>query len=92
MTLNDMESREPWHCRDLRKPDQKSVTLIWSIRFEQYIERALIELKNRGEPIREDLVRHLSPLGWEHINLTGDYIWNLDRSVSQGKFRSLRIP
>jgi len=57
-----------------------------------YIERALIELKNRGEPIREDLVRHLSPLGWEHINLTGDYIWNLDRSVSEGKFRSLRIP
>ena len=21
------------------------------------------------------LLAHLSPLGWEHINLTGDYIW-----------------
>lgn len=57
-----------------------------------YIERALIELRNKGEPIREDLVRHLSPLGWEHINLTGDYVWNLNRNVSQGNFRPPRIP
>ena len=21
------------------------------------------------------MLAHLSPLGWEHINLTGDYIW-----------------
>lgn len=57
-----------------------------------YIERALIALRNKGESIREDLVRHLSPLGWEHINLTGDYVWNLNRHVTQGKFRPLRIP
>lgn len=57
-----------------------------------YIERALIALRDKGEPIREDLVRHLSPLGWEHINLTGDYVWNLNRNVTQGKFRPLRIP
>ncbi len=57
-----------------------------------YIERALIALRDKGESIREDLVRHLSPLGWEHINLTGDYVWNLNRHVTQGKFRPLRIP
>lgn len=57
-----------------------------------YIERALIALRDKGEPIRENLVRHLSPLGWEHINLTGDYVWNLNRHVTQGKFRPLKIP
>jgi TnpA family transposase len=47
-----------------------------------YIERALIALRDKGEPIRDDLIRHLSPLGWEHINLTGDYVWNLNRNVT----------
>ncbi|EQD58773.1 TnpA transposase, partial [mine drainage metagenome] len=23
----------------------------------------------------EELLQYLSPLGWEHINLTGDYLW-----------------
>ncbi|MGF7792893.1 hypothetical protein AAGP74_27980, partial [Klebsiella pneumoniae] len=32
----------------------------------------------------------LSPLGWEHINLTGDYIWKSNRIPSAGKFRRLR--
>jgi len=24
---------------------------------------------------RQHLVPHVTPLGWEHITLTGDYIW-----------------
>lgn len=37
-----------------------------------YIERAIESLKRKGIPINEQLVSHLSPLGWEHINLSGD--------------------
>ena len=37
-------------------------------------------------------IPHLSPLGWEHINLTGDYIWRQNKQVGQGKFRPLRMP
>ena len=37
-----------------------------------------------------DLLQHVSPLGWEHINLTGDYVWRKDRKVEEGKFRPLR--
>lgn len=33
---------------------------------------------------------HLSPLGWELINLTGDYIWKSNRIPASGKFRRLR--
>jgi hypothetical protein len=27
-------------------------------------------------PVPGQLLVHLSPLGWEHVNLTGDYIWS----------------
>lgn len=38
----------------------------------------------------ESLLQHLSPLGWEHINLTGDYVWRQSRRLDKGKFRPLR--
>jgi hypothetical protein len=28
------------------------------------------------EDLPDHLFAHLSPLGWEHINLTGDYVWS----------------
>lgn len=34
--------------------------------------------------------QYLSPLGWEHINLTGDYLWRSSAKVGAGKFRPLR--
>jgi hypothetical protein len=36
--------------------------------------------------------RHLSPLGWEHINLTGDYQWRNTAKLGKSKFRPLRQP
>jgi hypothetical protein len=54
-----------------------------------YIERAIrSSVKNRPAPDPE-LLKHLSPLGWEHINLTGDYQWRGSR-LPTGKFRPLR--
>ncbi|AXY35169.1 hypothetical protein CEQ20_18515 [Yersinia pseudotuberculosis] len=44
-------------------------------------------LRNSGKEINEKLLPHFSPLGWEHINLTGDYIWQQNNIVEQGKFR-----
>lgn len=31
------------------------------------------------------------PLSWEHINLTGDYVWRQSRKVERGKFRPLPV-
>ncbi len=56
-----------------------------------YIERAVQALRNSGKEIDEKLLPHLSPLGWEHINLTGDYIWQQSKQIEQGKFRPLRM-
>ena len=54
------------------------------------MERAVDALKRKGMKINEQLLSHLSPLGWEHINLTGDYIWKSNRIPASGKFRWLR--
>ena len=32
---------------------------------------------------RISLLAHLSPLGWEHVNLTGDYIWGNQQAASE---------
>jgi hypothetical protein len=40
-----------------------------------YLERATKALLRHGYPVDEVMLQYLSPLGWEHINLTGDYLW-----------------
>lgn len=55
-----------------------------------YIERAIESLKRKGILINEQLVSHLSPLGWEHINLSGDYVWRNNLKLGSGKYRPLR--
>jgi len=55
-----------------------------------YIERAVASLKEHGTEINENLLQYLSPLGWEHINLTGDYVWQRTKQPKKGKFRPLR--
>jgi hypothetical protein len=36
------------------------------------------------------LVRHVAPLGWEHISLTGDYIWAESAQLTRDRLRPLR--
>jgi TnpA family transposase len=44
--------------------------ILWNTR---YLEMALADI---GTP--DEIARHIAPLGWEHISLTGDYSWNVD--------------
>ncbi|HDS6532743.1 TPA: Tn3 family transposase [Klebsiella aerogenes] len=81
-----------------RKPENQSyrasgltlLTAAISLWNTVYMERAIDALKRKGLKINEQLLSHLSPLGWEHINLTGDYIWKSNRIPASGKFRRLR--
>lgn len=81
-----------------RKPENQSyrasgltlLTAAISLWNTVYMERAVDALKRKGMKINEQLLSHLSPLGWEHINLTGDYIWKSNRIPASGKFRRLR--
>ena len=55
-----------------------------------YLERAVAALAASGHEIDEELLPYLSPLGWGHINLTGDYVWKRGRKAAKGQFRPLR--
>ena len=40
------------------------------------LQGAVAAAMTSDDPPDPNLLRHLSPLGWQHINLTGDYVWN----------------
>ena len=41
-----------------------------------YMEKAAAHLDRQGQITDPNLLSHTSPLGWEHIILTGDYDWH----------------
>lgn len=55
-----------------------------------YLGRAVDALRCRGEIVPDGLLAHLAPLGWQHVNLTGDYLWGADVGLGPDGFRSLR--
>jgi len=55
-----------------------------------YLERAVNAIRGHDQTVDQTLLQYLSPLGWEHINLTGDYLWRSSTKIGAGKFRPLR--
>ena len=53
------------------------------------MERAIRHLRAGGEKIPSELMPYLAPLGWQHINLTGDYIWTEPSRLEGEGFRPL---
>jgi TnpA family transposase len=64
--------------------------ILWNTR---YLERAVATLR-LTEEVPDKLLAYLSPLGWEHVNLTGDYVWVTDQSAAptNDELRPLRTP
>jgi len=56
-----------------------------------YLGKAIQKLKRLRGNLSEELLTHLSPLGWEHINLTGNYVWRPDSGVRNSRLRPLRL-
>jgi Tn3 transposase DDE domain len=55
-----------------------------------YLERAVQGLRDHDLPVDEDLLKHVAPVHWNHIGLTGDYSWRPGKRVEKGDFRPLR--
>src|ERR1700722_2172766 len=53
-----------------------------------YLHRAVQHARALGATIPDDLLAHVAPLGWEHIALTGDYVWTNGNAAPD--FRPLR--
>jgi TnpA family transposase len=56
-----------------------------------YLGRAVDHLRCQGRVIPSEVLKHVSPLSWEHINLTGTYAWG-EQPVLVDGFRPLRLP
>lgn len=54
-----------------------------------YLARCVAQLKRDGTHVPDELLKHVSPISWEHINLTGIYTWREDYP-EPGLFRELR--
>jgi len=55
-----------------------------------YLERVVAALRARVEEVADEYLRHLSPLEWEHITLTGVYQWKLGENEALGELRPLQ--
>jgi len=64
--------------------------ILWNTR---YLERAVAALRLM-EDVPDHLLAHLSPWVGSTVNLTGDYVWGGQHSMSEntGGLRPLRIP
>ena len=63
--------------------------ILWN---SHYLAAAFDSLGTRGQPLSRDITKHIAPLGWEHISLTGDYIWSERAQPAAGQLRALRRP
>lgn len=52
--------------------------VLWNTVYLEQITDAL----NDRQPLDDKLFQYLSPLGWEHINLTGDYVWRRNSNIA----------
>ena len=50
-----------------------SAIILWNT---VYLERAIHHLRGQGIEVPDNLLAHVAPLGWEHVSLTGDYLWS----------------
>lgn len=55
-----------------------------------YLADALAHLRAAGEAVPAELLPHTSPLSWEHISLSGDFLWERAAATAAGR-RSLNV-
>ncbi len=61
--------------------------ILWNTK---YLKASMDDLRKSGVTIPDDIARHIAPLGWAHVGLTGDYQWNMNPPFSPDRLRPLR--
>ncbi len=57
-----------------------------------YLERAADHLRYSVHQVDETLLAHVSPMGWAHIGLNGDYLWENASAPRPDRYRPLHDP
>lgn len=55
-----------------------------------YLDKVVKTLRAEYEEVPEEILPHISPLGWEHINFLGKYDFDFSQSYSLDRLRPLR--
>ncbi len=55
-----------------------------------YLDKVVTTLRAKGEEIPDEYLAHVSPLGWQHINLLGRYDFDLTQAYPLHALRPLR--
>jgi len=50
-----------------------------------YLADAIAHLRAAGEVVPAELLAHTSPLSWEHISLSGDFLWDRAAATAPGR-------
>jgi TnpA family transposase len=64
-----------------------NAVVLWNT---MYMQEALAEIQRNGQAIHEEDQSRLSPLGYKHINMLGQYSFSLKSGVKKGQLRPLR--
>lgn len=54
-----------------------------------YMADAVAHLRSAGESIPDELMAHTSPVGWEHIAFSGDFLWDRAALATNRKLLNL---
>jgi TnpA family transposase len=54
-----------------------------------YMADAVVHLRSAGESIPDELMAHTSPVGWEHIAFSGDFLWDRAALATNRKLLNL---
>ena len=54
-----------------------------------YMADAVVHLRSAGTAVPDDLMAHTSPVGWEHIAFSGDFLW--DRAAQATSRKALNV-
>ena len=44
------------------------------------------------DTVPEELLAHVSPMGWTHVGFTGDYLWERTDDIAPGSYRPVNDP
>ena len=56
-----------------------------------YIADAVARLRSIGEDVQDEMLAHTSPVGWNHIAFSGDFLWERAANIGDGR-RALKLP
>ncbi|MDF3624087.1 Tn3 family transposase [Acetobacteraceae bacterium LMG 32668] len=54
-----------------------------------YLQTAVTHLRSTSAAVPEDLLAHTSPVGWEHIAFSGDFLW--DKAAASAGRKTLNL-